>query len=94
MPLAFPNPNGIYRLFADASDIGTDGVLVTSNYLTKQNNIIGFFSKKINSSEKIRSIFDKELLAILKANKFFHVYNKFREFQLYLVNKALYHCLK
>ena len=94
MPLAFPNPNGIYQLFTDASDVGAGGVLVTYDYLTKQNNIIGLFSKNFNSSEKVRSIFDRELLAILKAVQFFHMYIKFREFQLYLDNKALYHSLK
>ena len=94
VPLVFPNPKGIYRLFTDASDIGAGGVLVTYDYLTKQNNIIGLFSKNFNSSEKVRSIFDRELLAILKAVQFFHMYIKFREFQLYLDNKALYHSLK
>ena len=43
VPLSFINPNGIYRLFTDASDIGAGGVLVTYDNLTKQNNIIAFF---------------------------------------------------
>ena len=43
--LSFPNPNGIYRLFTDASDIGTGGVLITYDNLTKQNSFIGFYLK-------------------------------------------------
>ena len=44
-PLAFPNPNGIYRLFTNASDIGAGGVLVTDDNLTKQNTMVVFFRK-------------------------------------------------
>ena len=94
IPLAFPNPNGTYRLYTDASDVGAGGVLVASDNLTKQTDIIGFFSKNFNSSERVQSVFDRELLAIIKAIKFLHVYIKFREFQLYSDNKDLYHCLK
>ena len=89
IPLSFPNPNGNYRLYTDASDVGVGGVLISFDNLTKENNIIGFFSKNFNASERMRSIFDRELLAILKTVKFFHVYIKFREFELYLDNKAL-----
>ena len=77
IPLSFPNPNGIYRLFADASNIGAGGILVAYDNLMKQTNIIGFFLKNFNSSQKVRSIFDRELIPILKAVKFFHVYIKF-----------------
>jgi RNase H-like domain found in reverse transcriptase len=65
--LALPNDKGPFRVEVDASNVGTGAVL--SQEQEGKWHPIAFLSKTLNDAERNYEIYDKELLAIIKALK-------------------------
>lgn len=67
--LAHPAPNALLAIMADASDFGIGASLqqlVNNNWQP-----LGFFSRKLSSTERKYSAYDRELLGIFAAVKYF-----------------------
>ena len=78
--LAFPKDDGQYILDTDASNTGSGAVL--SQVQDGQEKVIGYFSKVFAKPERKYCTTRKELLAMIKAIRYFHYYLAGRKFLL------------
>ena len=86
--LGFPNLDGDYILYTDASDVGVGAVLAQEN---EQGDIyvISYASKAFSGSEKHWTTTEKEAYAIVWALQYFHPYVYGRKVTIYTDHKAL-----
>ena len=85
--LAHPDPSAELAIATDASDVGIGAVLQQ-----RVNNVwqpLGFFSKKLTSAQKKYSPYDRELLAIYEAIKYFRHMVEARNFVIHTDHKPL-----
>ena len=89
--LAHPTSGAAISLKTDASDIAVGAVLEQS--VDGHSQPIAFFSRKLRSSERNYSTFDRELLAAHLAVRHFRYFLEGREFTLYSDHKPLVQAL-
>ena len=87
VPLAHPLPHAELSLATDASDTHIGGVLQQRE--VKGWRPLGFFSKKLSTTESKYSAFDRELLAAFTAIRHFRYALEGRQFQLWTDHKPL-----
>lgn len=85
--LAHPIPEAPYCIVTDASAVAVGGVL--QQYNSKAWEPLGFFSKKLSSTEQKYSTFDRELLAIFYAIKNVRHFVEGRDFTVFTDHKPL-----
>lgn len=85
--LSFPLPNATIGLKVDASSFGMGAVLEQNVNGSWQP--LGFFSKKLNDAQKKYSTYDRELLAIYSAIKYFRHLLEGRPFKIFTDHKPL-----
>ena len=87
--LAFPEPNGDYILYTDASDVGVGAVLVQEDGEGEER-VISYASKAFSGSEKNWTTTKKEAYAVVWALQYFHPYVYGRKVVIYTTDhKAL-----
>ena len=86
--LAFPEPNGDYILYTDASDVGVGAVLVQEDEGGEER-VISYASKAFSGSEKNWTTTEKEAYAVVWALQYFHPYVYGRKVVIYTDHKAL-----
>ena len=86
--LAFPEPNGDYILYTDASDVGVGAVLVQEDGEGEER-VISYASKAFSGSEKNWTTTEKEAYAVVWALQYFHPYVYGRKVVIYIDHKAL-----
>ena len=86
--LAFPEPNGDYILYTDASDVGVGAVLVHEDEGGEER-VISYASKAFSGSEKNWTTTEKEAYAVVWALQYFHPYVYGRKVVIYTDHKAL-----
>ena len=87
VPLAHPLPHAELSLATDTSDTHIGGVLQQREVKGWQP--LGFFSKKLSTTESKYSVFDRELLAAFTAIRHFRYALEGRQFQLWPDHKPL-----
>lgn len=65
--LKIPDDYNRFRLAADASDFATGAVLYQLDPLDDEFHPVGFYSKSLNEHERNYEIYDKEMLAMIRA---------------------------
>lgn len=90
--LAHPSDDAPLRLTSDASDIAIGAVL--EQFSGEAWQPLGFFSKKLNASQKNYSTYDRELLAIYEAIKFFRYMLEGRNFTIRTDHKPLVYAFR
>ena len=90
--LAHPEQNAKLALFTDASDTSVGAVLQQKTGEGWEP--LGFFSKKLSPTEAKYSAFDRELLAIYVAIKYFRHMVEARDFTIYTDHKPLIYAFK
>lgn len=85
--LAHPEENAFLALFCDASDTSVAAALQQKS--GDKWEPLGFYSKKLSPTESQYSAFDRELLAIYNAVKFFKHMLEARTFTIYTDHKPL-----
>lgn len=90
--LAYPVENAVLVLTTDASDVAIGAVLEQSQ--DDELRPIAFFSKKLNSAQKNYSVYDRELLAIYEAVKYFRYLLEGRQFTVKTDHKPLTYAFK
>lgn len=84
---AFPSPGSVLKLSTDASDFTIGASLEQlDGDIWKP---IGFFSRKLSGAEKNYSTYDRELLAIFAAVRYFVYMLECREFTIHTDHKPL-----
>ncbi len=71
--LAFPDLNGDYILYTDASDVGM-GAVLTQKDENDEEKVVSFASKAFSGAEKNWTTTEKEAFAIVWALQYFHPY--------------------
>ncbi|KAG0755447.1 hypothetical protein G6F33_011500 [Rhizopus arrhizus] len=87
--LKYPEPNKLYKLYTDASDIGLGAVLVQFDEILNEDRPICFLSRKLMVSEMNYPTVEKELLAVIYALKKLRKYLLDKSFELYTDNTAV-----
>ncbi|GFX55612.1 transposon Tf2-9 polyprotein [Trichonephila clavipes] len=85
--LAHPSPSAPLALHVDASDYAIGGVL--HQVVDSELQPLAFFSRKLTSSEKSYSAYDRELLAIYSAIRHFRYMLEARDFTVFTDHKPL-----
>lgn len=85
--LAHPVANAQLSLVTDASDVAVGAVL--QQHLNGKVEPLGFFSRKLTPTESKYSTYDKELLAIYSAIKFFRYMVEGREFTIFTDHRPI-----
>ncbi|GFW59778.1 transposon Tf2-11 polyprotein [Trichonephila clavipes] len=85
--LAHPSPSSPLALHVDASDYAIGGAL--HQVVDSELQPLAFFSRKLTSSEKSYSAYDRELLAIYSAIRHFRYMLKARDFTVFTDHKPL-----
>lgn len=85
--LAHPRIDAPIKLSVDASDTCIGGCIHQT--VNDKDEPLGFFSKKLSPSEMKYSTYDRELLAIYKAIKYFKFMLEGRQFTIYTDHKPL-----
>ncbi|GFX42565.1 hypothetical protein TNCV_261001 [Trichonephila clavipes] len=85
--LAHPSPSAPLALHVDASDYATGGAL--HQVVDSELQPLAFFSRKLTSSEKTYSAYDRELLAIYSAIRHFRHMLEARDFTVFTDHKPL-----
>lgn len=88
--LTVPNPDLPIGLFTDASDCAVGAAL--QQYEESEWKPLAFFSKKLNSAQKVYSTYDRELLGVYLAVKQFKDLLQGRDFVIYTDHKPLNLC--
>ena len=86
--LAFPDLNGDYILYTDASDVGV-GAVLTQKDENDEEKVVSFASKAFSGAEKNWTTTEKEAFAIVWALQYFHPYVYGRKVTIYTDHKAL-----
>ncbi|KMQ86215.1 gag-pol polyprotein [Lasius niger] len=89
--LAHPMENAPLILSTDASDFAIGAAL--EQYINGQSQPLGFFSKKLTQAQTKYSAYDRELLAVYKAIKFFIYMAKGRDLTVRTDHKPLTYAL-
>ena len=84
---AYPAPGASLAIFTDASDFAVGAAL--QQQVEKEWHPLGFFSKKLSNSERKYGAYDRELLAIYKAVKYFRHMVEGRDFTIYTGHEPL-----
>ncbi|GFU48982.1 hypothetical protein TNCV_2332811 [Trichonephila clavipes] len=85
--LAHPSPSAPLALHVDASDYAIGGAL--HQVVDSELQSLAFFSRKLTSSEKSYSAYDRELLAIYSAIRHFRYMLEARDFTVFTDHKPL-----
>ncbi|GFW18912.1 hypothetical protein TNCV_5133651 [Trichonephila clavipes] len=85
--LAHPSPSASLALHVDASDYAIGGAL--HQVVDSEIQPLAFFSRKLTSSEKSYSAYDRELLAICSAIRHFRYMLEARDFTVFTDHKPL-----
>ncbi|GFT66539.1 retrovirus-related Pol polyprotein from transposon opus [Trichonephila clavipes] len=85
--LAHPSPSASLALHVDASDYAIGGAL--HQVVDSELQPLAFFSRKLTSSEKSYSAYDRELLAIYSAIRHFRYMLEARDFTVFTDHKPL-----
>ncbi|GFX83711.1 retrovirus-related Pol polyprotein from transposon 17.6 [Trichonephila clavipes] len=85
--LAYPSPSAPLALHVDASDYAIGGAL--HQVVDSELQPLSFFSRKLTSSEKSYSAYDRELLAIYSAIRHFRYMLEARDFTVFTDHKPL-----
>ncbi|GFS60878.1 retrovirus-related Pol polyprotein from transposon 17.6 [Trichonephila clavipes] len=85
--LAHPSPSAPLALHVDASDYAIGGAL--HQVVDSELQPLAFFSRKLTSSEKSYSAYDRELLAIYSAIRHFRYMLEARDFPVFTDHKPL-----
>lgn len=85
--LVHPVPDAQYSITSDASDTAVGAVL--QQFCNQEWQPLAFFSKKLSTSQKKYSTFDRELLAIYLAVKHFRHFVEGREFHIFTDHKPI-----
>ncbi|GFU43099.1 retrovirus-related Pol polyprotein from transposon 17.6 [Trichonephila clavipes] len=85
--LAHPSPSAPLALHVDASDYAIGGAL--HQVVDSELQPLAFFSRKLTSSEKSYSAYDRELLAMYSAIRHFRYMLEARDFTVYTDHKPL-----
>ncbi|GFX65753.1 retrovirus-related Pol polyprotein from transposon 17.6, partial [Trichonephila clavipes] len=85
--LAHPSPSAPFTLHVDASDYAIGGAL--HQVVDSELQPLAFFSRKLTSSEKSYSAYDRELLAIYSAIRHFRYMLEARDFTVFTDHKPL-----
>ncbi|GFT94532.1 transposon Tf2-11 polyprotein [Trichonephila clavipes] len=85
--LAHPSPSGPLALHVDASDYAIGGA--RHQVVDSELQPLAFFSRKLTSSEKSYSAYDRELLAIYSAIRHFRYMLEARDFTVFTDHKPL-----
>ncbi|GFW62270.1 transposon Tf2-9 polyprotein [Trichonephila clavipes] len=85
--LAHPSPSAPLALHVDASDYAIGGAL--HQFLDSELQPLAFFSRKLTSSEKSYSAYDRELIAIYSAIRHFRYMLEARDFTVLTDHKPL-----
>ncbi|GFT90814.1 retrovirus-related Pol polyprotein from transposon 17.6 [Trichonephila clavipes] len=85
--LAHPSPSAPLALHVDASDYAIGGAL--HQVVDSELQPLAFFSRKLISSEKSYSVYDRELLAIYSAIRHFRYMLEARDFTVFTDHKPL-----
>ncbi|GFV90056.1 transposon Tf2-11 polyprotein [Trichonephila clavipes] len=85
--LAHPSPSAPLALHVDASDYAIGGAL--HHVVDSELQPLAFFSRKLTSSEKSYSAYDRELLAIYSAIRHFRYMLESRDFTVFTDHKPL-----
>ncbi|GFX07464.1 retrovirus-related Pol polyprotein from transposon opus [Trichonephila clavipes] len=85
--LAHPSPSAPLALHVDASDYAIGGAL--HQVVDSELQPLAFFSRKLTSSEKSYSAYDRELLAIYSAIRHFRYMLEARDFTMFTDHKPL-----
>ncbi|GFY14737.1 transposon Tf2-9 polyprotein [Trichonephila clavipes] len=83
--LAYPSPSALLALHVDASDYAIGGAL--HQVVDFELQPFAFFSRKLTSSEKSYSAYDRELLAIYSAIRHFRYMLEARDFTVFTDHK-------
>ena len=86
--LAFPETDGDYILYTDASNIGVGAVLAQEDGEGRER-VISYASKAFSGSEKNWTTTEKEAYAVVWALQYFHPYVYGRKVVIYTDHKAL-----
>jgi RNase H-like domain found in reverse transcriptase/Reverse transcriptase (RNA-dependent DNA polymerase)/Integrase zinc binding domain/Chromo (CHRromatin Organisation MOdifier) domain len=65
--LAFPNENKPFRIEADSSDVATGAILSQQSDSDGKWHPVAFYSKSLSAVERNYDIYDKEMLAVIRA---------------------------
>lgn len=87
--LAYPDCSALFILDTDASGTGIGAVLSQRFPPEDQEKVIAYFSRTLSCQERHYCVTRRELLAMVKAVKHFHVYLYGRKFQLRTDHSAL-----
>ncbi|GFT56609.1 hypothetical protein TNCV_1313421 [Trichonephila clavipes] len=90
--LAHPSPSAPLALHVDASDYAIGGAL--HQVVDSELQPLAFFSRKLTSSEKFYSAYDRELLAIYSAIRHFRYMLEARDFTVFTDHKPLTHAFR
>ena len=71
--MAFPDFNGDYILYCDASDVGVGAVLIQKDE-NEEEKVVSFASKAFSRAEKNWTTTEKEAFAVVWALQYFHPY--------------------
>lgn len=85
--LSYPSIDAPYALFADASNSCVGAVL--QQYIDGQWHPLGYFSRKLNETQKKYSTYDRELLAIFLAMEHFRCLFEGKELIIFTDHKPL-----
>ncbi|CAB4038014.1 Retrovirus-related Pol poly from transposon [Paramuricea clavata] len=85
---AFPDLNGDYILYTDASDVGI-GAVLTQKDENEEEKVVSFTSKAFSGAEKNWTTTEKEAFAVVWALQYFHPYVYGRKVTIYTDHKAL-----
>ncbi|GFW64723.1 transposon Tf2-11 polyprotein [Trichonephila clavipes] len=88
--LAHPSPSAPLALHVDASDYAIGGAL--HQVVDSELQPLAFFSRKLTSSEKSYSAYDRELLAIYSAIRHFRYMLEARDFTVFTDHKPPHLC--
>ena len=86
--LAFPDLNGDYILYCDASDVGL-GAVLTQKDEKEEEKVVSFASKAFSGAEKNWTTTEKEAFAVVWPLQCFHPYVYGRKVTIYTDHKAL-----
>lgn len=85
--LAHPAPSALLAIMCDASDTGIGAVL--QQWVDGSWQPLGFFSRKLTDTEKRYSTYDRELLAIFAAVKYFRFMIEGNQFIIFTDHKPI-----
>lgn len=90
--LAHPSHDATLAIFSDASDLSAGAVL--QQFLNQKWQPLGYFSKKFSDAQRNYSTFDRELLAIYMAIKYFRKMFEGRNLIIFTDHKPLTYVLQ